>query len=270
MRMPPTPVTTSVGTPRTHPGSNPVKADALVTRTRLRPARDAVAPGAEPALVDVESRERFSAYVAHELRTPIAVQRALVEVTLADPNADVTALREMGERVLACCMRQQRLTEALLDLGRSRRGLTRQEPVDIAALAATTLQEHDLTGLGTVVALERVRASGDPDLLELLAANLVSNAIHHNVVGGTIEVATRGRLGQAVLRVANTGPIIAPDELRQLFRPYRRLAHGPDTRGTGLGLAIVQAIVQAHRATMTARARASGGLEIQVCFRALE
>ena len=240
----------------------------LENETRIRTARASPASAERVARADSDGRESFAAYVAHELRAPIAVQRALVEVTLADPNADAAALREMGERVLASCARQQRLTEGLLDLGRAGHGLARREPVDLAAITASALRAHDPSELESVVALERVRTTGDPDLLERLAANLVSNAIHHNMVGGRLEVATRAESGRAVLSVANTGPMIPPGELPRLFRPFQRLApQAHDTAGgVGLGLAIVQAIADAHRATVTARARAGGGLVIHVTF----
>ena len=235
---------------------------------RIRAVQGEQSPGkrAEPAML--EGRERFAAYVAHELCAPIALQRALVEVTLANPNTDTAALREMGERVLASCIWQQRVIEALVDLVRSGRRLTRQEPVDIAAIAARALRAHDLNELGSVVALEQVQTTGDPDLLERLVANLVSNAIRHNIVGGRIEVATRAESGRAVLSVANTGPLIPAGELQRLFQPFQRRApHPPDTaEGVGLGLAIVQAIADAHGALMTVRARAGGGLEIHVSF----
>jgi signal transduction histidine kinase len=160
------------------------------------------------------------------------------------------------------------LIEALLDLARSGRALARREPVDLASVAAAALEAHDLSELGSVVALEPVQTTGDPQLLERLAANLVANAIQHNIAGGTIEVATCARSGRAVIAVANTGPRIPPGELERLFQPFQRLApRVPDTTdGVGLGLAIIQAIADAHRALMTARARAGGGLEIHVSF----
>ncbi|HEX4035457.1 MAG TPA: HAMP domain-containing sensor histidine kinase [Solirubrobacteraceae bacterium] len=215
---------------------------------------------------------RFAAYVAHELRGPIALQRALVEVTIADPGADNAALRKMGERVVASCIRQQRLIDALLELVDSGRGLTRQEPVDIAGVAAGALRAHDLSKLGSAVSLAPARTTGDPDLLGRLAANLVSNAIRHNVVGGRIEVATRAEPPCAVLCVANTGPLIPTGELDRLFQPFQRLAsHPPEAvQGVGLGLAVVQAVADAHNALVTARSRSAGGLEIRVSFPAIE
>jgi signal transduction histidine kinase len=110
--------------------------------------------------------------------------------------------------------------------------------------------------------------TGDPRLIERLAANLVSNAIRHNVGGGRIEVATGTESGRAYLTVANTGPLVAAAELKRLFEPFQRLAsqRGSSADGVGLGLAIVEAIAAAHSALVTARTRAGGGLEMDVSF----
>jgi signal transduction histidine kinase len=215
-----------------------------------------------------EGQGRFAAYVAHELRTPIALQLALVEVTLSDPDADATALRAMGKDIAASCEQQQRLIEALLHLTLSQRGLRRHEPVDIAATVGKALRAHDLSEFETIAAFEPARTTGDPDLVERLAANLVSNATRHNVTGGRIEVETRTQREHAVLSVANTGRLIRATELTHLFEPFHRLRAQPGARadGVGLGLAIVRAIADAHHATITAHARAGGGLKIDVGF----
>jgi signal transduction histidine kinase len=220
----------------------------------------------EPPTFD--DRERFAAHVAHELRTPITLQRALVQVALADPHADAATLRAMGEEVLASCDELQRLIEALLGLTRSRRGLRRHEPVDIATIAYQALRANDLSEVESFVALEPAGTTGDPDLLERLAANLFSNAIRHNVTGGRIEVATRAEGEHAVLSVANTGRLIPADELPRLFQPFQRLGSQPRgcADGVGLGLAIVQAIADAHDAIVAAHPRAGGGLKIDISF----
>ncbi len=218
-----------------------------------------------------EAGECFVACVAHELRAPLATQRALLELALADPNADVVDWREIGEDVLHACRRQERLLESCLALARSRGRLQRCEPVDLAAIAAEALRAHDLSELESVVALEPAWTTGDPDLLERLAANLVSNAIRHNVDGGRIEVATHtesGRSPFSVLLVANTGPPVPAAELPRLFQPFQRLNANPMTLsdGVGLGLAIVEAIALAHSALVTARSRTGGGLRIDIAF----
>jgi signal transduction histidine kinase len=198
----------------------------------------------------------------------LATQRALLELALTDPFADAASWRDVARDVLGACMQQERLLEACLTLARSRCGITRHEPVDLAAIAYEALRTHDRSGLESVVALEPAGVCGDPALLERLAANLVSNAIRHNLPGGRIEVATRTEAGQGSLVVANTGPLIPAAELRCLFQPFHRLDSRarPSSDGIGLGLPIVQAIAGAHNANLSAVALSDGGLKVEVRF----
>ena len=219
-----------------------------------------------------EARQCFLAYAAHELRTPLATQRALLELALSDPNADVAGWREIGEDVLGACKQQERLLEACLTLARSRGGPERCTPVDLAATAAEALRAHDHHGLRSTTALEPARTIGDPQLVERLVANLVANAVRHNIPGGRLDVVTYTDAGRAVFTIANTGPPIPAGELQRLFQPFQRLGShaGPSADGVGLGLAIVQAIADAHDATVTAHARTGGGLGVDVAFPALD
>jgi len=213
-------------------------------------------------------QERFAAYVAHELRTPIALQRAVAETALTDPHADTAALRALAHAVIASCEQQQRLIDALLYLTRSGGGLTRHEPVDLTAITSRLLQAHDLSMLESTVSFKPAHTTGDPDLIERLAANLLCNATRHNLTGGRIEVATYTEAEHAVLSIANTGPRIPATELTRLFQPFQRLVSQPPASadGVGLGLAIVKAIAHAHDAVITARAQQDGGLKIDVSF----
>lgn len=208
------------------------------------------------------------ACAAHELRTPLATQRALLELALADPDADITCWREVGEDVLHACMHQERLLEACLTLARSHAGLLRSEPVDLATIAAAALRANETGTLEVATALGRAWTSGAPELLERLAANLVSNAIRHNAEGGRISIATHTDSGYAILAVTNTGPLISTGELRRLFQPFQRLKSTPRSlsEGVGLGLAIVAAIADAHGGSITARAQPAGGLQVEVSF----
>lgn len=231
-------------------------------------ARAVGRPNDRMAPVVVDLRDRFAAYVAHELRTSVALQLALAEAALADPDAEDRAWRAMGEAIVAGCEEQRRLIDSLLDLTCSQRGPKCREPVDIAALTGRALAAHDLSELDSVLALEPAVATGDPILLERLVANLVSNAIRHNVPHGRIEVVTRTGAGRARLSLANTGPLIPAGELGRLFQPFERLAGRAQAHGggVGLGLAVVQSIADAHDAAVGARARAGGGLEVEVSF----
>lgn len=221
------------------------------------------------AVTDLSGGDRsFVAYAAHELRGSVTLQLALAEATLADPNADTAALRQMGEMVADACERQARLLEALLTLARSEYGQLRQEPVDLAATAAEVLGAQDHRRLRVTRALEPACTSGDRPLIERLVANLLGNAVGHNIPGGTIDVATYTAAGRATFTIANTGPVIPTGELARLFEPFQRLGSQASSAadGAGLGLAIVQAVADAHDATVTAQARTGGGLRIDVEF----
>src|SRR5579864_1858096 len=103
----------------------------------------------------------LEACVAHELRTPLATQRALLELALADPSADVVTWREIGEDVLGACNQQERLLEACLTLARSRGVPARCETADLAVIAAEALRAHDLSELERVVVLEPAWTTGE-------------------------------------------------------------------------------------------------------------
>jgi signal transduction histidine kinase len=215
-----------------------------------------------------ESQRRFVANASHELRTPITVERTLVEVALADPHAGVESLRRTCERVLAAGEEQERLIEALLTLARSQRGLERREQLDLAAITAGVLRDVPHDGIELRRALDPAGTNGDAALVERLVANLLDNALHYNVESGWVEAWTGVRAGAATLRVVNTGPVVAADRVPELIEPFRRL-NGDRTRHRqrlGLGLSIVDAIATAHGASVSVAPRATGGLEVEVSF----
>jgi signal transduction histidine kinase len=223
-----------------------------------------------------QSQLRFIANASHELRTPLARQRVLAQVALADPNATVESLRTAHERVLVSGAEEELLIEALLTLARGQTGLNRKEPVDLAAVAERVLLMRDSEikrrNLELGSSLATASANGDPILIERLVANLVDNALRHNVVNGRLQVGTETRDGKAVLSVANTGPVVPAMVVERLFEPFQRLGSdrtGP-REGVGLGLSIVRAIADAHDAAVRIRPRPEGGLDIEVAFPAAE
>jgi signal transduction histidine kinase len=214
------------------------------------------------------AQRQFAANVSHELRTPLTYERALIEVALADPNASNERLRVVLDQVLASGEHQERLIEALLVLSRSQRGLDHFEPVDLAAVAAQTLEAVDANGLTVERSLAPALTDGDPRLIERLAANLLSNAVQHNQPTGRIDVTTRTTKDAAILRVTNSGPTIPPDDLNRLFEPFQRIdgTRTSTADGLGLGLSIVKAIADAHTATITTALPDHGGLSIEIAF----
>ena len=230
-----------------------------------------------------DAQRQFVANASHELRTPLARQRTLVEVALAEPEPTVDGLRATCDRVLAAGQQQERLIEALLTLARSQRGLDRWEPIDLAAVmtdaVAARREEAARQQLRMDVSIGAAAGDtaggqcpaavfGDARLAERLLANLLDNAIRHNYPGGWVAAHLGADRGQTVLRIANSGPVIAPGEVPRLFAPFQRLGSGRGGQrdGHGLGLSIVSAIGAAHSADVRADALPAGGLAVQVRF----
>jgi signal transduction histidine kinase len=219
-----------------------------------------------------ESQRRFVANASHELRTPLAAGRTLLQVALADPEANTGTLRCACKQALVLGDQQERLIEALLTLASGERGVEQWEPFDLAEIAAKVIedrgQEAGGRGLAVAATLAPAPATGDPSLAESLVANLIDNALRHNVTGGRIDVSTAMTAGRASVRVANTGPVIPADQLDRLFQPFQRLGRDRigHAGGHGLGLAIVRAIAHAHAGALTARPRPEGGLDVEVSF----
>ena len=111
-------------------------------------------------------------------------------------------------------------------------------------------------------------------MVERLAARLIQNAVRYNEPDGWVTAWTGVRDGEPTLEVINAGPVVKPEQVDELVKPFSRL-DGPGSvaarnadarRGLGLGLSIVQAIVDAHGACLTTDPRAEGGLKVAVRF----
>ena len=218
-----------------------------------------------------EAQRRFVANASHELRTPVTLERSLLEVALADPDATVSDLRQTCQQVLASNQRQEKLIEALLTLARSERGLDRRTQLDLAALAEAQVnalrREAASAGVHIDADLAPAVISGDSSLVERLLSNLIDNAIRHNLPQGWVTVSSGEYAGRSVLRVRNSGPMIPSAQVDRLFQPFQRLTRTTGQAGWGVGLSIVAAIATAHGAALQAEPLPSGGLDIRVSFR---
>jgi signal transduction histidine kinase len=215
-------------------------------------------------------QRNFVASASHELRTPLTLDQTLLQVTLRYPRATTGQWHSVGQELLESSRQQERILEALLTLATSEAGLSRHEPADLSEAAAIGLhhahariqqrQLHVRTRLGPAP------LHGDPDLIERLAANLIDNAVQHNIPDGALDVSTGVEDGRVILSVANTGPVVPPTDINRLFQPFQRAADCTGNGHHGLGLSIVAAIATAHGAALTTRAQPQGGLHIQVSF----
>jgi signal transduction histidine kinase len=212
-----------------------------------------------------EAQRRFTANASHELLTPLAVARAVLET--GTPGPDTAKLLELNER-------SEHTVVALLTLARADQAPAGRDPVDLRALVAdaVTRAQPSATVAGVTVETDLADAvvGGDPMLCAHLADNLLANAVRYNHPGGQVVVSLVRRPDRsAALTVVNTGPVVAADSVAGLFEPFVR-AEGRSNRGAdgghGLGMAIVRAVVQAHGGTVTAAANPEGGLTVTAAF----
>lgn len=248
------------------PASLGVRMRAQGPNDETRRLADAIDTMLDRAAEGYEAQRRFAANASHELRTPLATQRALIEVSL---RSALTAeqLELVSRQLLATNERNEALVEGLLVLAETERGLLTSTSQRLDNLVAATIDRlrpfAAERGVRIDDDLAPVTTIGEPPLLERLAANLVQNAVKYNTPEGWVRVAV---MSPAVLRVSNSGPQVAPEQVSGLFEPFRRatgdrLDHGG---GVGLGLTIARSIVAAHRGSITASANLDGGLTVEV------
>ena len=212
----------------------------------------------------VAEQQRFAANASHELRTPLAITHTLLDVARKDPGRDTS---ELLDRLQVVNARAVDLTEALLLLSRADSRSFAREPVDLSLVAEevaeTFLPMAERHGITLEVDCAPARTIASPALLQQMAANLVTNAIVHNVAdGGLVRITTYADATAAVVGVENTGDVMSPQLVATLTEPFRRgtdRVHG-DHAGVGLGLTIVTSIVAAHDGTLTLEPRTAGGL----------
>ena len=214
----------------------------------------------------VDSQRRFIANASHELRTPLAIQRAAVEIGLANPSPE--RVERIRTELLRNTRRSERLIEGLLLLAQGERGLDARAPVDLSVVVDQVVEESlggaDAAGVTLVPqAVRPVAVLGDEVMLGQMVTNLVQNAIRYNVPGGEVLIELAEDTG---LVVSNTGPYVPPDRADELFEPFRRLNadRTGSSEGAGLGLSIVAAITRAHGGTVALRPNPDGGLTVRV------
>jgi signal transduction histidine kinase/ActR/RegA family two-component response regulator len=200
-------------------------------------------------------KDEFLATLSHELRTPLNAILGWTRLlrSHAVQPADVDRALEKVERNAQA---QTRLVEDLLEVSRITTGKLRLDvkPLDLAALATTAVESIRPTAEARGVTIDRRFASGflptagDPDRLQQVIWNLVSNAVKFTPAGGLVVVSL-GRHDQIdELIVSDTGMGIDPVFLPNVFDTFRQ-ADGTSTRahgGLGLGLSIVRHIVELH------------------------
>jgi signal transduction histidine kinase len=208
--------------------------------------------------------------MAHELRTPLTNIRGYLEA-LAD--GVVPPSKETFELLQQEILRLVRLAEDLSQLTKAdaARAYLQREAISLPGLIGQVLElyryQFEARGIAvhTDCAGTAERVTGDRDKLLQVLRNLIQNACQYTPAGGSLSISTE-RVAEGIKATfANTGPEIAPSDLRLLFERFFRAekSRSRDSGGAGIGLAIVKELVEAHGGRVGAE---SGEGQVRIWF----
>lgn len=213
-------------------------------------------------------RRDLIAWIGHDLQTPLASIRAIIEALademVDDPETIQRYLRTAQKDVRSLSLLIDDLFQmAQLDAG----GLTiHKEMNSISDLVSDTIESFSEMAQRQGVQLEGEVASGfdhvylDAPRISRVFYNLVSNALRHTPSGGVIKIHVKPSAENAFIEVSNTGEMIPPEDLPFLFERFYRgeKSRSRATGGSGLGLAISKGFVEAHGGTVGVESRLEG------------
>jgi len=211
-----------------------------------------------------QQRRHLMADVAHELRTPLTIIQGRLEGLIDGvyPRDDDRLTAVLNDtRILA------RLVEDLRTLANAESGhLTlEKEPTDLAILIQDVVNAFSAEARIARIAI-RVDVPAELPLVEVdplrireVLSNLLSNAIRHAGSGGAVSFAVEPLGDRIVVRVADTGPGISPQDLPKIFDRFHK---GPASSGSGLGLTIARNLVVAHGGEIRAESQLGQGTTV--------
>lgn len=217
------------------------------------------------------AKSAFVAIASHELRTPLTALQGFSEILALRrlPPEEVTRLAEVMRRE---ARRLGRIVSDLLDLSRIERGLEPalcRIPLKIESTIEATVDlfrqgaaSHPIT---TECESSLPVVDADPDALERVLTNLVSNAIKYSPSGSAVRVGARALADGVAIEVADAGRGIPAEALGRIFEPYYRVPDAAGAaHGTGIGLAVVKALVEAHGGTVRVESAPAIGTRVTV------
>jgi signal transduction histidine kinase len=212
-----------------------------------------------------DARRELVAWASHDLRTPLAAMRAMIEAIedgVATPDHYMQALGEQA-RTLGT------LVDDLFELARLDAGVLTLElkEVRLAALVDSCVRGLEAEAERRNIRLE-TRLDGAPavrcapDKVERVLLNLLTNALRHTPSDGSVAVVVEPTAGHVQVSVEDSGEGIAADALRRVFDRFWRADPARSAGSSGLGLAIARALVEAQGGTIWAENRPSGGARV--------
>jgi CheY-like chemotaxis protein len=212
-------------------------------------------------------KDEFIATVSHELRGPLNAMAGWVHV-LGSGSLDPTTMSRGLAALERSVKAQARLIEDLLDMSRIMSGKLRlaHRYIDLAEVTRAAIETAAAAAQAKSIQLgfqsdgEPLFVLGDPDRLQQVVWNLVSNAVKFTPREGRVDVALFREGTSTQLRVTDTGQGISPDFLPHIFEPFRQADSSParSAQGLGLGLAIARHLVESHGGIIRAESAGVG------------
>lgn len=216
-----------------------------------------------------QERRDLVAAISHDLRTPLAAMRVMVEAMQDGVVDDPATIAQYHAGIRHEIDRLERLINDLFELSRLESGVLK---MDVVAVNLSEFLEDTIGTLKTQAERQGVRivlhvperleaVRVDPLQLQRVITNLVQNAIRHTPEGGVIHVLAASQGDTVTVRVEDSGEGIVPDDLPHIFDRFYRgeKSRARHTGGAGLGLAISKAIVEAHRGRIWAESEPRHG-----------
>lgn len=216
-------------------------------------------------------RRDFVANASHELRTPIANIRAMVETLSVDPD-DREMVGRFYPRLIEEAERLSRLVVDLLHLAKAESSTTiSAASVSLNALLISVVNRLDSKAVRRNINIKTsaessVTITGDAAALEQVIFNLLDNALMYTPKGGTVTLSLQETKGEAFFRCADTGIGIPEKDQSRVFERFYRVdkARSRAEGGTGLGLAIVKHIVENHQGSIAVESEIGRGTTFTV------
>lgn len=217
-----------------------LRISALAERERTRAAAEA-------------TRRELVAAVSHDLRTPIAALRLLVEA-VDDEIGDEETRRRYLATMQTHIESLSTMIDDLFELSRIEAGAidwsirrVQMGPlVDETVAAMAPEARANGIELSAELGGSALNAAADPERIQRVLFNLIHNAIRHTPADGSITVRAESNREGVEIEVADTGPGIPESDRESVFRPFHRAETSRNSGGAGLGLAISRAIVETH------------------------
>jgi two-component system phosphate regulon sensor histidine kinase PhoR len=219
-------------------------------------------------------RRDFIANISHELKTPLAAIKGLVETLIDDKEMDAETHDRFLDKIQKQSSRLATLVSDLLtisklesdDSTREFRTLDIREPLSESLRAMVAVAQSKRLTLNHEIPDAPVTVTGEPESLRELADNLVGNAVKYTPAGGKVNVTLRAENGWAILDVEDTGIGIAPGDQSRIFERFYRVdkARSRELGGTGLGLSIVKHVALSHGGSVSLKSTLGEGSDFRV------